>query len=335
MFREAAEAPAVVARQLALNAERLAALGARLRERRPSIVLTCGRGSSDHAGTFAKYLIETRTGVPTTSAAPSVSSVYGSAAQLDGALCLAISQSGQSPDILSAAQTAKDAGAEVVAMVNVEDSPLAQLAHVVAPLAAGPETSVAATKSYIAALVDIVHLVAHWTEDAELLAALQTLPRLLGRAWSLDWSPAAERLTPARHLYVIGRGLGYGIAQEAALKLKETCGLHAEPFSAAEVKHGPMALVGEGFPVLMFSQSDETRGSVEALIEEFTARGAAVISAGAVGSRAYPLPTLTAHPVLEPILLIQSFYRAANALSLARGHDPDHPPHLRKVTETV
>jgi len=126
-----------------------------------------------------------------------------------------------------------------------------------------------------------------------------------------------------------------GVAQEAALKLKETCGLHAEAVSAAELRHGPMALVRAGFPLLMFTQNDESRAGVTQLAAELAAQGADVLLAGAQVAGATELPTEGAHPVIEPLLFAQSFYRMANALSLARGHDPDAPPHLRKVTETL
>jgi glucosamine--fructose-6-phosphate aminotransferase (isomerizing) len=202
-------------------------------------------------------------------------------------------------------------------------------------LHAGAETSVAATKSYIATLSCVVQLVAHWAQDFGLSAELARLPAQLARAWQCDWSTGVDALAGAHNLYVVARGFGLGIAQEAALKLKETCGLHAEAFSSAEVKHGPMALVREGFPVLMFTQDDETRAGIEALAAEFAARGAKVLLAGARARGAITLPTITAHPVLEPVLAIQSFYAMANQLSLARGLDPDRPPHLLKVTETV
>ena len=217
MFLEASQAPGAVAAQLQANRERAVRLGATLRAMKPRAVVTCGRGSSDHAATFAKYLIETRTGVLTSSAALSVSSVYAAPTQLAGTLCLAISQSGKSPDLVAAAQAAKDAGAYVVALVNVADSPLAALADETLPLWAGPELSVAATKSYIAALAGIVQLVAEWTGDEDLRAALADLPGQLAQAWTLDWTPAAERLRLARNLYVLGRGVGFGVAQEAAL----------------------------------------------------------------------------------------------------------------------
>jgi glutamine---fructose-6-phosphate transaminase (isomerizing) len=335
MFREAAEAPQVVRAQLAANSARAAQLAAQLRDTPPRAVITCARGSSDNAATFARYLIETRLGLLTSSAAPSVSSVYEAATDLRGTLMLTISQSGASPDLLAVVSHAREAGARIVALVNAQDSPLAQLADELLPLHAGPERSVAATKSYIASLAAIVQLVAEWSGDRPLGAALQQAPQRLVRAWQLDWSAALSALTKTNSLYVIGRGLGLGIAQEAALKLKETCALHAEAVSAAELRHGPMALVRAGFPLLVFSQNDESRAGVLALASELAAQGAEVLLAGAALAHTTPLPTEAAHPVIEPLLFVQSFYRLANALSLARGQDPDAPPHLRKVTETL
>jgi glucosamine--fructose-6-phosphate aminotransferase (isomerizing) len=339
MFIEAAETASIVRRALSGNREAMARLGETLRALRPRAVVTCARGSSDHAATFARYLIETRLGVMTSSAAPSVSSIYASTPELKGAVCLAISQSGQSPDLLASVEAAKAGGAFIIAMVNVEDSPLAALADQVAPLHAGPELGVAATKSYIATLACIAQLVGYWTGDDDLLAALAELPERLEEAWALDWNGAIEPLREARNLYVIGRGVGFAIAQEAALKLKETCGLHAEAFSAAEVRHGPMTLVEDGFPVLVFSLDDEARAGIDDLVADFADRSAEVLLAGPPRADAARrgvciLPALTAHPVLEPMLLIQSFYRMANQLSIQRGFDPDHPAHLNKVTET-
>jgi len=335
MFREAAQAPQAVRAQLAVNAAQVARLAERLRATPPRAVVTCARGSSDHAATFARYLIETHLGLLTSSAAPSVSSVYATATDLAGTLMLTISQSGASPDLLAVVGQARKAGAHIVALVNAEESPLAQLADELLPLHAGPERSVAATKSFLASLAAIVQLVAAWSNDRALAAALESAPQLLTRAWQLDWNALVTRLTAANNLYVIGRGLGLGVAQEAALKLKETSGLHAEAVSAAELRHGPMALVRTGFPLLVFSQNDESRPGIVQLAAELSAQGADVLLAGTHLAHTTELPTEAAHPVIEPLLFAQSFYRAANALALARGHDPDAPPHLRKVTETL
>jgi glucosamine--fructose-6-phosphate aminotransferase (isomerizing) len=335
MHVEAAQAAQVVRDQLFANAEDMERLGERLRLLGPRAVVTCARGSSDHAATFAKYLIETRLGILTSSAAPSVSSVYDTRADLSNTVCLAISQSGASPDLLAAVSKAREAGALIVALVNARNSPLAERADHLVPLCAGMETSVAATKSFIASLSAIIHLVSCWAEDRELSEALRKAPKHLERAWNLDWSGAVERLKSATDLYVIGRGMGLGVAQEAALKLKETCGLHAEAVSAAELRHGPMALVRPGFPVLVFSQNDEARAGVELLAAELVGRKADVMMAGSRCQGALHLATEPGHPVIEPMLIAQTFYRMANALSLARGLDPDRPPNLSKVTETV
>jgi glucosamine--fructose-6-phosphate aminotransferase (isomerizing) len=335
MYCEAEQASSVVRQQIVANAERLDRLGERLRQLAPRAVVTCARGSSDNAATFAKYLIETRLNTLTSSAAPSVSSVYDSTLNLAGTVFLAISQSGASPDLLATVHAARNAGALVIALVNAESSPLAQTADFTIPLCAGIERSVAATKSYIASLSAIIQLVGSWAPDAELLEPLQEAPALLEQAWGLDWSAAVTRLRLASDLYVIGRGLGLGIAQEAALKFKETCGLHAEAVSSAEVRHGPMALIRAGFPVLMFTQDDETRSGVESLASELAARHADVMLAGSKVPQAVILPAARANPVLEPMLIVQSFYRMVNALALARGRNPDQPPYLNKVTETV
>ena len=336
MFGEAAEAAEVVARQLERNDADLGRLTAALRDAPPPFVATCARGSSDHAATFAKYVIETQTGCVTASASPSIESIYSAPLRLRGALYLVVSQSGASPDLLRNAEAARTAGARVIACVNAEGSPLAALANEVIPLHAGPERSVAATKSFIGSLAAILHLVAHWKRDSALLRAVHELPEQLRRAFSLDWSSLVAGLRDKQQLFVLGRGYGLAAAQEAALKLKETCALHAEAFSSAEVKHGPMALVGPRLPVLLFAQDDDALVGVKTTANDFRKRGAEVWAATPGASGHGVLPTVpTGQPMCAPILAIQSFYRAVNSLAIARGLDPDHPPHLAKITETV
>lgn len=335
MAEEAAEAPRVVGDLLRRNTEAVGRLAERLRSTPPRSALTCARGSSDHAATYAKYLIETRTGLITASAAPSVSSVYAAVPAARDVLCLAISQSGASPDLLTSAGAARDAGALLVALVNAPDSPLAALAEVELPLWAGPELSVAATKSYLASLAAVAQLIAMWTEDEALQAALAELPERMRSALALDWSPAIDVLRSAPNLYVIGRGPGFAAAQEMALKFKETCGLHGEAFSAAEVRHGPMALARDGFPVLVLAQDDATRPAVERLAADLAAAGAQVLIAGGTAPGAIALPSLAADPLLQPILLVQAFYVMVERLARARGFDPDSPHGLSKVTRTV
>jgi glucosamine--fructose-6-phosphate aminotransferase (isomerizing) len=249
-------------------------------------------------------------------------------------LCLAISQSGRSPDLLAAAGAARDSGAIVVALVNDADSPLAKIASVIVPQGAGPEKSAAATKSFITSLSAIAQMVALWSGDAEMQAALGQLPPALAKAWNEDWSPCRERLQSADHLYTVGRGLHLAIAQEAAHKLKETCMIHAEAYSSAEVLHGPNELAGEGFPVLVFRSEDASDASAREAARRLAAQGASVMMAGGEDPGSLPVPRAP-HPALAPILQIQAFYKMANALACDRGHDPDQPRHVQKVTHTV
>jgi glutamine---fructose-6-phosphate transaminase (isomerizing) len=337
MLSEAREAPEAVARLLSENAGLCRTLGRRLRRSAPPFAVTCARGSSDAAATYAKYLLEIRLGVVTASVGPSVRSVYSSAPNMKGALFLAVSQSGRSPDLLYLAEAAQSCGAITVALVNEFDSPLAAMCEVTLPLHAGVERSVAATKSWICSLAAILQLAAHWAEDQALLETLERLPDDLARAADIDWSAARPALAGVDQMYVVGRGIGLAAAQEAALKLKETCGIHAEALSAAEAMHGPLTLAGPRFPVLLFGQQDEAFQSLADLAAVLIARDVPVIAAGPPlggGCLGLPFdPGLTSFAT--PIALAQSFYPLAEEVARARGRDPDAPPHLLKVTETV
>lgn len=335
MEKEAREAPAAVAQLITKNADACRELAQRLRKSPPPFVVTCARGSSDHAATYAKYLFETRCGVATASFAPSISSVYKASLNMTGALFVAISQSGKSPDLVVSAEQAKSAGAYVVALCNVTDSPLADLADLCLPLHAGPEISVAATKSFITALASLLQITALWSDDDGLTEALHRLPGQLEQAAKVDWQHALPTFTKADDLFVAGRGYGYCVAQEAALKFKETSKLHAEPFSTAEILHGPLELLRDGFPVLVFAQDDQTRASTDVLIDAIKNKGGNAFIAGTGITDERYLPVIAdVNPICAPITMIQSFYPFANSLSLARGMNPDAPEHLLKVTET-
>jgi glucosamine--fructose-6-phosphate aminotransferase (isomerizing) len=340
MAREAREAPARCVEQLRLNANLVRDAGRQLRELAPPFAATLARGSSDQAAAFAKFLFETHGGMPTLSHAPSTGSLYHvTSPNFRGVPLIAISQSGRSPDLLAAADDARAEGAVIVALVNDASSPLAERAQIVIPVHAGPETSVAATKSFVCTLVALLHLAAEWSQDAGLLAALDDVGVVLEAAATADWTAAVQPLREASEMLVLGRGPTLPIAGEAALKLKETCNLHAEAFSSAEVAHGPMTLVGPGDPVLALAPLDIARTGLRERLEDFATRGATVIAAGSaedVAPAAIVLPMRTdVHPALAAIAQIQSFYGLANALSLARGYDPDRPPHLNKVTRTL
>lgn len=340
MAREAAEAPALAAALRALNRDAADALAARLRALDPPLALTIARGSSGHAAAFAGHLIATRLRLPVASLPPSVATLYrATSPRLRGALVLAISQSGRSPDLVEAARAARAAGALVLAVVNDPASPLAEQAEFVLPLHAGAERSVAATKSFIASLVAVADLVARWRGDAGLADALGRIEPSLALAWQQDWGAALAPLERAGRLLVLGRGPTLPIAAEAALKLKETAQIHAEAFSSAEVAHGPMALIGAGDPLLAFAPADVAGQGFGERLAAFAGRGATVIAAGpaaAIAPATIRLPSVaTGDAAADAIALALSFYRMAEALARRRGRDPDRPPFLSKVTSTL
>jgi glucosamine--fructose-6-phosphate aminotransferase (isomerizing) len=331
MATEAVEAPEAVQRFLDRNGPALTELGARLRVAPPPVVITSARGSSDHAAGYFKYAAEILTGVPCCSMGASVVSVYGARLRAKGALCLTISQSGRSPDIVALQDAARKAGALTVALVNVADSPAAQAADIALPLHAGPELSVAATKSFIVSLAAGAAIVAAWRDDTALIRAVAELPEALRRAVAIDWPQAVDLAQKAESLYVVGRGPCLPIAAETALKLKETCAIHAEAYSLAEVMHGPLELLGAGFPILAFSPEDAARPTSFAALARMRATGATVLAVEQ-GGLAY---AATGHPLLDPIAMVQTAYRFVEATARALGRDPDRPLLLRKVTETL
>ena len=335
MLDEAREAPEAIARQLAHNDTDYARFGALLREKDPTALLTIARGSSDHAAHFLAYLVMARLGRLVTSLPMSLITLYQSQIACQGLVSLAFSQSGQSPDLVAPTQFFTHGGATTAAFVNKPDSPLAKAAQWVFPLHAGVEASVAATKSYIAQLVAGARVVAAWQDDLVLQSALSALPGVLSRAAHMDWSVAVPTLCDVDRLFVIGRGTGMPVALEAALKFKETCGIQAEAFSSAEVKHGPMALIEEGYPLLVFAPRGPAQAGLLALADEMRLRGAKVLLAAPAGTPGANLPLVETGAIdLDPIALIQSFYPMVEALARARGRNPDEPRFLAKVTKT-
>jgi glucosamine--fructose-6-phosphate aminotransferase (isomerizing) len=345
MEQEALQAPQVLAKQFVENKYILQELCARLSCYPPPFAQTIARGSSDHAATFAKYLLETHFGLVTASAAPSVVTLYNTNLKLKNSLVIALSQSGQSPDIAEMLINAREAGAITVALVNQVNSPLGDAAEYVIPLWAGTEHAVAATKSYIATLGALIQWMSLLTQDPKLQAALQALPNALIEASKMDWSQALPEYQNQKNTFVVGRGFGFPIAQEAALKFKETAQIHAEAFSGAEILHGPFALVQPNFPLLMFGQRDASLPGIVDLAKRVKTLGAKVMLAvpehadnekylqDNVASVLLPLPK-PLHPVCDPLMGIQAFYMMMARLAGARGYNPDAPMNLSKVTKT-
>ncbi|MBK8083117.1 MAG: SIS domain-containing protein [Devosia sp.] len=336
MRREVEEIPAAVARLLAAGRDDFVAGGAALRAADPVAIVTIARGSSDHAASFLKYAVELLAGIPVASVGPSIVSIYGRELKLARTAAFAVSQSGRSPDIVAMAESARRNGALTFALTNTPDSPLAAAADRAIALRAGEEKSVAATKTFVASVVAGLALIGHWLGDEALLAALDSLPQLLEQAVGCDWQPLLGALDQHQSLYVLGRGPALAIASEAALKFKETCGLHAEAYSAAEVLHGPARIVERHFPVLVLAARDAAEASVAEVAERLAGQGARVFITSVNARAAERLPFAAAgHPITDALALIVSFYGLVEALSRRRGFDPDRPPYLKKVTETT
>jgi glucosamine--fructose-6-phosphate aminotransferase (isomerizing) len=334
MLAELKQAPEAVRRQEQALARPLAELVRWCRRTPPPVVLTCARGSSAHAATFGKHLIERHLGLPVGAAAPNIATLYRRRLALKGHLLLTVSQSGRSEDLIEFTTMAKSAGALTAAIVNDSDSPLARVCDIPLPMAAGPEVSVAATKTFVATCAVLLRLTAAWTDDLDLRAAIERLPHRLAEAGEIDWSTALATLVQANSLITIGRGPTLAIAREAALKLKELCDLHAEAFSGAEFRHGPMALVSPRYPLVLFMPTDEAGIGLREFAADLRHKGAAVLATGEGGPdqglRALPPD----HPDTDAVCLIQSFYALAVRLAERRGTDIEQPRHLQKVTRT-
>ncbi|MFC3094326.1 SIS domain-containing protein [Alteromonas sediminis] len=327
MAKEARESASVIKHQLAKNSDVCKQVAAHLRELDPAFVLMVGRGSSDHAGVFAKYLIEVEVGIPVAAAAPSVTGVYGSQLSFKNGVVIVISQSGRSPDIIRQVEMAKKGGAYCIALVNDETSPLGEIVDAVIPLSAGEEKAVAATKSYLATLSAICQLVSHWKADEALLSGLEALPAAMEEVVKRPPQLSSSSLADVRHCVVLGRGFGYAVSKEIALKLKEVLSIHAEAFSSAEFLHGPVTLVERKLNIVNVAVRDESTEQHLLQIEEVSKRGA----------KLHHLEEYVEglHPRLLPLLTLQRFYLDIEQAAQDLGYDPDQPPGLKKVTETV
>lgn len=336
MRREIDAIPEAVARLLDCSGAAIAHTADMLRRLDPPAVVTIARGSSDHAALFLKYAVQQILGRPVASIGPSLASVYGVTPKLGGMAAIAISQSGRSPDIVAMAHAAGDGGANTIALVNVLPSPLAEACHGAIDIQAGPELSVAATKSFVCSIAAGLAVLGHWSGDIALRRAVATLPSALERALACDWSDFRAASERPESVYVLGRGPVAAIAQEAALKFKETCGIHAEAYSSAEVLHGPVELVAQRFPVLALAVSDAAAASVASVADDLAAKGASVFTTAADAQQANRLMLAeTGHPLTDALACVVPFYGLVEAWSRALGRAPDTPRSLAKVTETT
>jgi glucosamine--fructose-6-phosphate aminotransferase (isomerizing) len=303
------------------------------------MVVLAARGTSDNAALYGRYLIETRWGILASLAAPSVITVYRARLRLRGALVIGLSQSGASPDIVEFLDGARARGALTVAITNNGASPLARRADETVLLEAGRERSVAATKTYTAQLTVLSLLAAEAAGDRALAAHHQELPRLMERALGAEHrvQAIAWRWRRVEECLVTSRGYNFATAREAALKLKETCYIVAEPLSSADLLHGPIAVVERGFPVLLIAPPGKAFRHLGAIAERLGRQGAGTVvlaSDAALLQRAtLPLEMpVTLDEALSPHIYVLPLQLLACHLSRLRGLDPDHPRGLRKVT---
>lgn len=343
MRGELLEIPRRLEEQLFRNTGLVDEVAAAVRRFNPGQQFVAGRGTSSHAGLFLRYVMGMQAGWLIGDLSLSIFTVYGRHAHLDRPLIVGISQSGAGKDVLAGIAHVSESGGLSLAVTNDSDSPLARRADYHLPIHMGVERAVAATKTFIGTLTTLLYLAARLQEDRALEDALRRLPTLLAGMDSSVWESAATAAFQqlSSPMFVISRGLGLALAREAALKLKETCNVHAEAYSAAEFRHGPLVLVDEACPVLMLCLDDETRPGVLDLAHELAGLKAPVCLVGpnlegqgdTAGLRVVETPS-TGNVYTDAVAAAFLMYDGVEVLSVARGLDPDQPRHLDKVTST-
>jgi len=341
LAHEIHEQPAVLQRLLDAERESAWQIAEVIRSRRIEHVVIAARGTSDNAARYAQYLFGTLNRLPVGLATPSLFTLYGTPPRLGNALVMGISQSGQSPDVVAVVAEGRRQGALTLALTNDPASPLAAAAGHHLPLHAGPERSIAATKTYTASLAALALLAVALAGDKDRLAELARLPGLVSQTLHLDAAAraAATRWRFATRCVVLGRGYNYATAFEIALKLKELTYLAAEPYSPADFLHGPVAMVQRDLPALIIAPTGATLDNVRALTRDLREAGAELLVISdseellALGQVALGLPAGVPE-WLSPITAVVAGQLFALHLTEARGLDPDRPRRLQKVTRT-
>jgi len=335
------EQPETLQRLLDTQKTHVEQIARAIRQREIDYVFLAARGTSDHAGLYAKYLWGAFNRLPVALATPSLFSIYGKPPALKNGLVLGISQSGQSPDIVGVVAEGKRQGTPTLAITNEPDSPLAETAEFVIDIHAGAEKAVAATKTYTAQLLAVAMLSAALAKDRDQLAMLQRVPEMMRQTLELCTTveQAAERYRYMESCVVIGRGYNYATAFEIALKIKELTYVLADPYSSADFQHGPVAVVEHGFPVIAIVPEGQIAGELLGFLRQLREREAELVVISpldeALGLAHTPLPLPVGMPEwLSPLVAVAPGQLFALGLTLAKGFDPEHPRGLRKVTLT-
>ena len=341
LYKEIHEQPDVLDRLLTQEKTVIQELAAAIHERNISHVVIAARGTSDNAGRYAQYLLGAVNGLTVALATPSLFSIYKQPPRFGNALVLGISQSGKSPDIVAVLAEARRQGVLTAAITNFVDSDMGKVADYVVNLRAGVEQSIAATKTYTSELAAIALLSVSLANNADMLAALTSIPTTVAATMSMEATIAqiTERYRYMRDCVVIGRGYNYATAYELSLKLKELTYTLAEPYSSADFLHGPLALIEHGFPVIVIAPSGLVLPELQAFMRTLQQRSAEIIAISddetTLGLARIPLALPQSVPEwLSPITAIIPGQLFAMHLAHVRDYDPDHPRGLRKVTET-
>ncbi len=339
---EIREQPEALSRLIAGGRARAEEIAGLVRARAPRYVVIAARGSSDNAARYAQYLFGAHNRLPVSLATPSLYTIYGSGPSLEGALVIGVSQSGRSPDIVAVLEAARRDGSLAVAITNDPGSPLAQAADQVLPLSAGVERAVAATKTYSTSLGALAMLSTALDGDAARFRELERVPELVQAAIDANASlqDQVARYRYAEQFVVVGRGFNYSTAFEVALKMKETSYVVAEPYSPADLLHGPVAMIDRGFPALVIAPSGRVLADLQSFVGTLEERHAEIVAISddeSLRARArvgLPLPSGVPEWI-SPIVAIVPGQLWAVALATTRGLDPDRPRGLSKVTETL
>jgi glucosamine--fructose-6-phosphate aminotransferase (isomerizing) len=342
MFTEDKESYLAVEKQIKEYPSIFKALRNIIEKRNIEYIVTVGRGSSDNVCLYGKYLFETLLGLTTASATPSVISLYNSRLNLSKALVIGVSQSGQSSDVCQYMEYARKNAALTIAFLNNVDSPLGKIAEIVIPVFAGLEKAVAATKSFISSATAFAYLIFTLKNNKTLLEAFFALPELLHDVSEKNVNENfINDFKTVEDVLVLGRGYGLFVAYEAALKLKETCLIHSEGYSAAEVLHGPIAISKPAFPFIIMCQNDE---SLQTVIDVAMKIKKVRSKCYVISPENYNLNDIadnlvllnrSIHPILDPLSIIQYFYLLSSNIAILKGLNPDKPEHIFKVTDTL
>jgi len=343
MSAEIREQPAAIARLIEKELKRVWQLAERWVAQPPRFIFIAARGTSDHVALYGKYLFETMNRIPVGLAAPSVASIYRASVNLEGALVIGISQSGEAADVISVLEQAKRDGADTLAITNVANAPITAVADHTIPLHAKPELAVAATKTYSSSLAALLLLSAALNRNEELQAHLEQTPALIADTLHHEHQIVQhiERFRYLRECVVLGRGYNLGTAYELALKMRETSYVRAQPFASPDFVHGPIAIIDEGFPVIAFANRGLALPSVITVIKDVQSRGAEAVVIGnapdALAIADVPIAVSADREIPEVISPFPSIVAGqifAQALSVLKGYDPDKPRGLHKVTIT-